>query len=85
MEIPHPGWGEIAWPRLITALIDAGYDGNLDIEHEDEVFAAAALAAIGGESDIVEMFGREQNGLILGYRHLVNLIPPKEGSALLPR
>jgi sugar phosphate isomerase/epimerase len=79
-----PGWGVIDWPALISALLDVEYVGNLDIEHEDEVFAAATLKEIGGEADIVEMFGREQNGLILGFRHLSQLVPPLEGSALLP-
>jgi len=36
-----PGWGEIDWPRFITALIEVNYKGNKDIEHEDDVFAAA--------------------------------------------
>jgi sugar phosphate isomerase/epimerase len=79
-----PGWGEIDWAAFISALLDTNYEGNLDIEHEDEVFAAAALAEIGGEGDIVEMFGREQNGLILGYRHLLQFVPPVDGTALLP-
>ena len=79
-----PGWGVIDWAALISALLDAEYSGNLDIEHEDEVFAAATLKEIGGEADIVEMFGREQNGLILGYRHLAQYVPPVEGAALLP-
>jgi sugar phosphate isomerase/epimerase len=78
-----PGWGLIDWARVITALIDAGYEGNLDIEHEDEVFAAAALSKIEGEADIVEMLGKEPNALVLGYRHLAPLIP-LDSSALLP-
>lgn len=79
-----PGWGVIDWPAFVTALLETGYAGNLDIEHEDEVFAAAALASIGGEADIVEMFGREQNGLVLGYNYLSRLVPPLADSALLP-
>jgi sugar phosphate isomerase/epimerase len=79
-----PGFGLIDWPRLISALVDVGYQGNIDIEHEDEVFAKAALAAIGGEADIVEMFGRERNGLVLGYNYLSQLVPPHDGADLLP-
>ena len=30
------------------------------------------------------MMGREQNGLILGYRHLSQFIPPLGADALLP-
>lgn len=33
-----PGWGEVDWQGFISALIDAGYDGSLAIEHEDPVF-----------------------------------------------
>lgn len=79
-----PGFGEINWADFLSALIEIGYTGNLDIEHEDEVFAAQTIAAIGSEADIVEMLGREQNGLILGYRHLSQLAPPLAGDALLP-
>jgi sugar phosphate isomerase/epimerase len=79
-----PGFGEINWPEFVSALLDIGYTGNLDIEHEDEVFAAQTIAAIGSEADIVEMMGREQNGLILGYRHLSQFVPPLGGDALLP-
>jgi sugar phosphate isomerase/epimerase len=79
-----PGFGEVDWPRFISALVEVGYDGNLDIEHEDEVFAGATLAKIGGEADIVEMLGREPNGLMLGYNHLSRLIPPVDAAQLLP-
>ena len=78
-----PGWGQIDWARLISALVEVGYPGNLDIEHEDEVFAAGAMAALGGAA-IVETLGRERNGLILGHRYLSLLIPPGDGTDLLP-
>lgn len=79
-----PGWGLVDWPRFISALVEVGYDGSLDIEHEDEVFAGAALAQIGGEADIVEMLGREPNGLRLGYEFLSRQIPSSLGEDLLP-
>ena len=79
-----PGWGEVNWPAFISALISVGYRGNIDIEHEDEVFAAAAVAQVEGEADIVEMLGLEPNALALGYRHLSPLIPPYEANELLP-
>ncbi len=78
-----PGWGVIDWTRVITALVEGGYQGNIDIEHEDEVFAAAALSKIEGEADIVELLGREPNALVLGYRHLAPLIP-LDSAELLP-
>jgi sugar phosphate isomerase/epimerase len=80
-----PGFGVVDWPRFISALVEVGYQGNLDIEHEDEVFAGAALALIEGEADIVEMLGREPNGLILGFKYLRQLIPPVAATELLPR
>ena len=80
-----PGWGQVDWPAFISALVDVGYQGSVDIEHEDEVFAAAAVAHIGGEADIVEMLSREPNGIVLGYNHLSRLIPPSDGTDLLPR
>ncbi|MBN2336812.1 sugar phosphate isomerase/epimerase [Candidatus Bathyarchaeota archaeon] len=74
-----PGWGEIDWPRFITALIEVDYRGNIDIEHEDDVFAAAhAKQNIDTESGIVDAYGREEKGLILGYYTLSKLIPPGE-------
>jgi sugar phosphate isomerase/epimerase len=74
-----PGWGEIDWPRLITALIEVDYRNNIDIEHEDDVFAAAyAKQNIDTESGIVDTYGREEKGLILGYNTLSKLIPPGE-------
>jgi len=53
------------------------YAGNIDIEHEDDVFAAAgAQEKIDTESGIVDKYGREEKGLILGYNTLSKLIPP---------
>ena len=73
-----PGWGEIDWPKFITALIEVNYKGNIDIEHEDDVFAASTVTSgVDTESDIVESYGREEKGLILGYNTLSKLIPPE--------
>ena len=33
-----PGWGEIDWKKLITALYEVGYDYVLSIEMEDPIF-----------------------------------------------
>ena len=73
-----PGWGEVDWPKLISALLEVNYQGNVDIEHEDDVFAlAGALSGVSNESSIVESYGREEKGLILGYNTLSRLIPPE--------
>lgn len=33
-----PGYGVIHWPTYISALVEAGFDGVLSIEHEDNVY-----------------------------------------------
>ena len=53
-----PGWGEVDWRRFVAALLDVGYEGNLDIEHEDPVFH--------GE--------RFKEGLLLGLRFLSQFV-----------
>ncbi|MCJ7732577.1 sugar phosphate isomerase/epimerase [Candidatus Bathyarchaeota archaeon] len=73
-----PGWGEIDWPKFISALIEVNYKGNIDIEHEDDVFAAAHAKNIETEWDIVGAYGREEKGLILGYNTLSKLMPPAD-------
>jgi sugar phosphate isomerase/epimerase len=69
-----PGWGDVNWPAFITALIEVGYKGNIDIEHEDDVFAAAQFGKFESEGDIVASYGTEQKGLQLGYKYLSALI-----------
>jgi sugar phosphate isomerase/epimerase len=34
-----PGWGQVNWRRVITALVSAGYDYVLSFEHEDPVMS----------------------------------------------
>jgi sugar phosphate isomerase/epimerase len=34
-----PGWGQVNWRRVITALVSAGYDHVLSFEHEDPVMS----------------------------------------------
>ena len=33
-----PGFGAVRWPGFLSALYEAGYDGVLSIEHEDQIF-----------------------------------------------
>lgn len=54
-----PGWGEIDWQQFVAALLDIGYNGNIDIEHEDPVFHGK----------------RHKQGLLLGLRHLSQYLP----------
>lgn len=53
-----PGWGEINWQKVIASLMDVGYDGSIDIEHEDPVFSGS----------------RAKEGLVLGLKHLAQFI-----------
>ena len=69
-----PGWGQVDWPAFITALIEVGYQGNIDIEHEDDVFAAAEFGKVESEGDIVANYSTERKGLQLGFNHLSALI-----------
>jgi len=34
-----PGTGSINWPAFFTVLMDAGYEGAMNIEHEDSLYA----------------------------------------------
>lgn len=34
-----PGWGDVNWRRVITALLETGYDYVLSFEHEDPVMS----------------------------------------------
>jgi sugar phosphate isomerase/epimerase len=70
-----PGWGEVDWPKFISAVIKSGYRGNIDIEHEDSVFAGMQpMGAISSEGDIVANYSLERVGLTLGYKTLSQLI-----------
>lgn len=38
-QVPRmPGLGEVPWNRFVAALIAAGYDGVVSVEHEDRAF-----------------------------------------------
>lgn len=70
-----PGWGDVDWPKFITALHDVGYKGNLDIEHEDDVFAnAAVFTEHRSEADVVGNYGSDEVGLTLGFKTLSRYI-----------
>jgi sugar phosphate isomerase/epimerase len=69
-----PGWGEVNWPKFISALIEVGYSGNVDIEHEDDVFAYAAVGKVKNEAEIVASYSKERKGLKVGYNTLAPLL-----------
>lgn len=71
-----PGWGQIDWAGLITALRDVDYDGDVNIEHEDDVFAKSlAVKVFASGGDVVDSYCRDRAGLTLGYRTLSQFIP----------
>jgi len=39
MRFRVPGWGDVDWRRVITALIEVGYDYVLSFEHEDPIMS----------------------------------------------
>jgi sugar phosphate isomerase/epimerase len=69
-----PGWGEVNWPKFISALIEVNYGGNVDIEHEDDVFAYAAVGKAKNEAEIVAIYSTEPKGLRVGYNTLAPLL-----------
>ena len=72
-----PGWGDIDWPKFITAVVVSGYRGSIDIEHEDDVFASfATIHSVKSEADVVSNYSLERVGLQLGYNTLSKLIVP---------
>lgn len=71
-----PGWGEIDWPKFITALLEVNYTGNIDIEHEDDIFEMRNIlgkwdAGIGTAIPTE----KPENWFFLGYSTLSKLIP----------
>ena len=70
-----PGWGVIDWAALITALRDAGYAGDINIEHEDDVFARdLSVKVFSSGGDVVDSYSSDREGLRLGYRALSRFI-----------
>jgi len=64
------------------ALVEIGYEGNVDIEHEDEGLRESGARQNRGESDIVAMLGRERKPVLATI--ISPAMPPYEGSDLLP-
>jgi len=36
------GWGDVPWRKVITALLEVGYNGVLSVEHEDPCFSRSS-------------------------------------------
>jgi sugar phosphate isomerase/epimerase len=57
-----PGMGIVKWSEVISALVEVGYDGNLDIE---------------GRHDPVYRGSRENEGLVISLEHLQQYVKPE--------
>ncbi len=57
-----PGMGDVDWAKVISALVEVGYKGNLDIE---------------GRHDPVYYGARENEGLVISLNHLKQYIMPE--------
>ena len=56
-----PGMGDVNWPKLVSALREVGYNGNLDIE---------------GRHDPVYHGEDEEEGLVVAHKMLKQLVAP---------
>jgi sugar phosphate isomerase/epimerase len=62
-----PGQGEIDWPKFFTVLMDKGYSGAMNIEHEDEEYHVGYNG-----TEINEGY---RIGFRLGLRYLRQYVP----------
>jgi len=57
-----PGMGDVDWAKVVSALVEVGYEGNLDIE---------------GRHDPIYHGMRENEGLVISLRHLEQFTKPQ--------
>jgi sugar phosphate isomerase/epimerase len=62
-----PGYGEVKWQEIFTVLMDAGYAGSMNIEHEDETYGRPLP-----DGNFSEEF---KTGFRMGLRYLRQLVP----------
>ncbi|HYK87165.1 MAG TPA: sugar phosphate isomerase/epimerase family protein [Acidobacteriota bacterium] len=62
-----PGYGEIRWPEIFSVLMDAGYEGSMNIEHEDETYGRPLP-----DGNFSEEF---KTGFKMGLRYLRQYVP----------
>lgn len=62
-----PGYGEVKWPEVFTVLMDAGYEGSMNIEHEDETYGRTLP-----DGNFSEDF---KTGFRMGLRYLRQFVP----------
>jgi sugar phosphate isomerase/epimerase len=62
-----PGYGEINWREVFSVLMDAGYEGCMNIEHEDETYGRTLP-----DGNFDEGF---KTGFRMGLRYLRQYVP----------
>lgn len=62
-----PGYGEVKWPEVFTVLMDAGYEGSMNIEHEDETYGSTLP-----DGNFTDDF---KTGFRMGLRYLRQFVP----------
>jgi sugar phosphate isomerase/epimerase len=62
-----PGYGQVDWPQVFTVLMDAGYQGSMNIEHEDETYGRTLP-----DGNFSEDF---KTGFRMGLRYLRQYVP----------
>jgi sugar phosphate isomerase/epimerase len=66
-----PGQGLIDWPKFITVLLQAGFQGGVAVEHEDEFWDAPSTG------DQAEFPQERKDGFILAQRFLSQYLPTR--------
>ena len=62
-----PGYGEVKWPEVFTVLMDTGYEGSMNIEHEDETYGQPLP-----DGNFSEEY---KTGFRMGLRYLRQFVP----------
>ena len=62
-----PGLGQINWPAFFTVLMDAGFEGAMNIEHEDDLYAPSYQGNEFGEG--------YKTGFRIAHRYLTQFLP----------
>ena len=62
-----PGLGQINWPAFFTVLMDAGFEGAMNIEHEDDLYSPSYQGNEFGEG--------YKTGFRIAHRYLRQFLP----------
>jgi len=71
-----PGWGAVDWRKLMTLVIEAGYNGSITIENEDPIFSNPfePKVAVNGYT-VAEHFGTQNEAIRQSCEFLRPLMP----------